>query len=89
MDFGALLGLVRTRIGGLALHDGTDRHDALGHRDRGSLMRHYFWLLSLPLSPPALPGGVPPRTAVAPLIPRLSSPLRLAAADPRTLAGAI
>ena|SRR5579859_5759262 len=45
---------------------GTDRHDALGDRDRGSLMRHYFWLLPLPLSPPALPGGVPPRTAAAP-----------------------
>jgi hypothetical protein len=68
MDFGALLEFVGTRIGGLALHDGTDRHDALGHRDRGSLMRHYFWLLSLSLAPPALPGGVSPRTAAAPLI---------------------
>ena len=58
MDFGALLGLVRTRIDGLALDDGTDRHDALGHCGRGSLMRHYFCLLSLPLSPPALPGGM-------------------------------
>jgi hypothetical protein len=52
-------------------------------------MRHYCLLLSLPLAPPALPGGVPPRTAVAPLIPSLRPPLRLAAADPRALAGAI
>ena len=43
-------------------------------RDRGSLMRHYFWVFPLSLTPPALPGGVPPRTAAAPLIPRLSSP---------------
>jgi len=89
MDFGAVVGLVGTRIGGLALHDGTDRHDALGHRDRGSLMRHYFWLWSLPLSPPALPGGMSSRTRTAPLIPRLCPPLRLAAADLRALAGAI
>jgi hypothetical protein len=89
MDFRALVGLVGTRIIGLALHDGTDRHDALGHRDRGSVMRHYFWLLPLSLSPPALPGGVPPRTAAAALIPRLTAPLRLAAADLRALAGAV
>jgi hypothetical protein len=89
MDFGALLELVRTRIGGLALHDGTDRHDALAHRDWGSVMRHYFWLLPLSLSPPALPGGVSPRTATAALIPSLRPLLRLAAADPRALAGAI
>src|ERR1700729_2276761 len=89
MDFGALLGLVRTRIDGLALDDGTDRHDALGHCGRGSLMRHYFCLLSLPLSPPALPGGMSSRTLTAPLVPRLCPTLRLAAADPRALAGAI
>ena len=89
MDFGALTGLVGTRIGGLALHDGTDRHDARGHRDRGSLMRHYFWLLPLPLSPPALPGGVLPRTATAALIPSLRPLLRLAATDFRALAGAV
>ena len=89
MDFRALVRFVGTCIGRLALDDGADRHDALGDRDRGSLMRHYFWLLPLPLSPPALPGGVPPRTAAAPLIPRLSPPLRLAAADLRALAGAV
>jgi hypothetical protein len=89
MDFRALVGLAGTCIGRLARDDGTDRHDALGDRDRGSLMRHYFWLLPLPLSPPALPGGVPPRTTSAPLIPRLTAPLRLAAADLRALAGAV
>jgi hypothetical protein len=89
MDFGALLGLVGTRIGGLAPYDGTDRHDALGHRDRGSLMRHYFWLLSLSLSPPVLPGGVSPRTAAAPLVACLSLPLRLAATDLCALARAV
>jgi hypothetical protein len=68
---GELLGLARTRIDRFALDDGTDRHDALAHRDRGSLMRHYFYLLPLSLSPPALSGGVPPRTLMAPLIPRL------------------
>jgi hypothetical protein len=38
-------------------------------------MRHYFWFLSLSLAPPPLPGGVPLRTAAAPLIPRLTAPL--------------
>jgi len=71
MDFEALLGLAGTRIDGFALDDGTDGHDALARRDRGSLMRHYFYLLPLSLSPPALSGGVPPRTLMAPLIPRL------------------
>jgi hypothetical protein len=37
-------------------------------------MRHYISLLPLSLSPPVLPGGVPPRTAAAALIPRLSPP---------------
>ena len=71
MDFRVLVRLVGTRIDGLALHYRTGRHDALGDRDRGSLMRHYFYLLPLSLSPPALSGGVPPRTLMAPLIPRL------------------
>jgi hypothetical protein len=57
--------------------------------ERGSVMRHYFWLLPLSLSPPALPGGVPPRTPAAMLIPRLTAPLRLAAADLRALPGAV
>jgi hypothetical protein len=89
MDFGAFLVLAGTRIDRLALDDGTDRHDALAHRDRGSVMRHYFWLLPLSLSPPALPGGVPPRAPAATLIPRLTAPLRLAAADLRALPGAV
>jgi len=69
--FGELLELVGTRIDRFALDEDSDRHDALAHRDRGSLMRHYFYLLPLSLSPPALSGGVPPRTLMAPLIPRL------------------
>src|SRR5271170_7410208 len=88
-DFAQLLGLAGTRIDGLAPDYGTRRHDALDHRDRESLMRHYLWVLPLSLTPTALPGGVPPRTAAAPLIPRLSSSLRLTAADLCALAGAV
>jgi hypothetical protein len=52
-------------------------------------MRHYFWFLSLSLAPPALPGGVPPRTTAASLIPRLGPLQRLAAADTGALPGAV
>jgi hypothetical protein len=69
-----LLGLAATRIDGVAPDYGTDRHDALDHRERGSLMRHYFWVFPLSLTPTALSGGMPPRTAAAPLIPHLSPP---------------
>jgi hypothetical protein len=52
-------------------------------------MRHYFWVFLLSLTPPALSGGVPSRTNAAPLIPRLSPPERLAAADLCALPGAV
>src|SRR5580693_578109 len=88
-DVGQWLRSNGTRIGGLALHDGTDRHDALGHRQWGSVMRHFVVFLSLPIAPPALPGGVPPRTTAASLIPPLGPLKRLAPADTGALPGAV
>ncbi len=52
-------------------------------------MRHFVVFLSLSLAPPALPGGVPPRTAAAFLISRLSPLERLVTPDPCALAGAV
>jgi hypothetical protein len=52
-------------------------------------MRHYFWVLLLPLPPPPLPGGVQQGTGAALLVARLSATLRLAPADTRTLPGAV
>jgi hypothetical protein len=88
-ELGARLALAWALIARWTPDDGTDRDDAPGQRDWGSLMRHYRLVLSLPLAPPALPRGVSHRAGVAALVARLSSPQRLTAADPRAPVGAI
>jgi hypothetical protein len=52
-------------------------------------MRHFVVFLSLPLAPPALPGGVAPCTTAASLIPPLGPLKRLASADTGALPGAV
>ena len=86
---GARGGFAGCCIGGLALYEGTDRHDALGYRFGVSVMRHFVAFLSLPLGPPELPGGVAPRTAAASLIPALGPLKRLMTPDLCAVAGAV
>ncbi|MEO7208597.1 MAG: hypothetical protein ABI145_17975 [Steroidobacteraceae bacterium] len=52
-------------------------------------MRHYLFVLSLPLAPPPLSGSVARNAAPARLVTRLGLPLRLAPADTRALPGAV
>jgi hypothetical protein len=52
-------------------------------------MRHFVVFLSLPLTPQALPGRVPPRTTAASLIPPLGPLKRLTTPDLCALAGAV
>jgi hypothetical protein len=73
-DLEARLALIGTDIARWTPGDDTDRHDARRQRDCGSLMRHYLLVLSLPLAPTALPGGVSHGPTAAALIARLRSP---------------